>query len=298
MPWQQLIIEAPPETAGELAEWLEEQGASAVTLEDAADQPLYEPAPGTTPLWQHTRMAALFPEGEDLDALAARMQAELEAAGSLNWQVTELEDADWERSWMDRFEPMRFGERMWVVPSWLGAPEPDAVNIVLDPGLAFGTGTHATTALCLEWLDGRDLHGREVIDYGCGSGVLAVAAALLGAEQVWATDIEEQALTATDANAEKNGVGSHIHTLAPEAVPEITVDLMLANILAGPLTELAPYLSARVRAGGQIVLSGILEEQAEQVRAAYSPWFDLGPAAVQDGWVRLDGTRKSDRLAG
>lgn len=298
MPWQQLIIEAPPETASDLAEWLEEQGASAVTLEDAADQPLYEPEPGTTPLWQQTRMVALFPEEEDVDALAARLQAEREEAGAINWQVAHLEDDDWERAWMDRFEPMRFGERLWVVPGWLEAPEPEAVNIVLDPGLAFGTGTHATTALCLEWLDGRDLHGQEVIDYGCGSGVLAVASVLLGAEEVWATDIEEQALTATMANAEKNGVANHIQTLPPDALPEITVDLMLANILAGPLVELAAGLAERVRPGGHIVLSGILEEQAEQVRAAYSPWFEIGPPTVKDGWVRLDGPRKPDGVDG
>lgn len=194
---------------------------------------------------------------------------------------------------MDDFRPMRFGQRLWICPSWDEPPAGDAISILLDPGLAFGTGTHPTTALCLEWLDAHPPAGLEVIDYGSGSGILAVAALKLGAARVTAVDIDPQALTATRDNAARNGVDdARLHVDYPEALGETTADLVLANILAGPLVELAPAMAGRVRPGGAIVLSGILREQADTVRQAYTAWFDMDPPAFREDWTRLTGRRR------
>ncbi len=209
--------------------------------------------------------------------------------------VEEIADQDWERSWMDNFQPMRFGRRLWIVPSWHAAPEPDAVNLLLDPGLAFGTGTHPTTALCLEWLDGQELAGRQVLDFGCGSGILAIAALLLGAERAVGTDIDPQALEASRDNASRNGIEpARFPVYLPADLPQRQADVLVANILAGPLVSLAPQLTGLVRPGGLLALSGILAEQAEEVRAAYSAHFDLDPTAEREGWIRISGRRRAD----
>jgi ribosomal protein L11 methyltransferase len=292
MPWLQLIFETDEANAPALAELLSEQGAVAVTLEDDADQPLYEPPPGATPLWQATRVVALFEADHDIPAAVAAVTAGWAPRELPAWRLEQLEDRDWSREWMDTYKPMRFGERLWIVPSWTEAPEPTAVNILLDPGLAFGTGTHPTTRLCLEWLDSHSTAQRQVIDYGCGSGILAIAAALLGAQHVWAVDNDPQALTATRDNAGRNAVTPLIATALPEALPPCRSDVLIANILAGPLVSLAPRFADLVRPGGDIVLSGILPDQAQQVRDAYLPWFDMDPAVEHDGWVRLEGRRK------
>lgn len=193
---------------------------------------------------------------------------------------------------MDNFHPMRFGQRLWIVPSWHAAPEPDAVNLLLDPGLAFGTGTHPTTALCLEWLDGQHLDNCSVLDFGCGSGILAIAAKLLGAQQLTCTDIDVQALEATRDNASRNGIAAaDIPVYLPEDMPQQEFDVVLANILAGPLVALAPQLIGHTRSGGRIALSGILAEQAQEVRDAYSAAFTLDPTAEKDGWVCISGVR-------
>lgn len=293
MPWLQLIFETDEDNAPALAELLSAQGAAAVTLEDDADQPLYEPPPGATPLWQATRVVALFEADHDIPATVAALGAAWAPRPLPAWRLEQLEDRDWTRAWIDNFQPMRFGRRLWIVPSWTKAPEPDAVNILLDPGLAFGTGTHPTTRLCLEWLDAQTGVARRVIDYGCGSGILAIAAALLGAEEVWAVDNDPQALIATRDNAARNSVATQVHTVLPEALPARQGELLIANILAGPLIELAPRFAALVRPGGELVLSGILPEQAQEVAAAYQEWFDMAPAREHEGWVRLDGRRKS-----
>lgn len=194
---------------------------------------------------------------------------------------------------MDNFQPMRFGQRLWIVPSWHAAPEPDAVNLLLDPGLAFGTGTHPTTALCLEWLDAQQLQGRQVLDFGCGSGILAIAALLLGAEQAVGTDIDIQAIEASRDNAGRNGIDpARFPLYLPEQLPDGQADVVVANILAGPLVELAGQIGERVKPGGLLALSGILVEQAEEVRAAYADKFDLDPTAEKDGWVRITGIRR------
>jgi len=225
-------------------------------------------------------------------AITSALAAQLEVDELPPWRVSPLEDKDWEREWMDSFQPMRFGEHLWIVPSWHAAPDDDAVNILLDPGLAFGTGTHPTTALCLQWLDKHGADHPEVIDYGCGSGILAVAALKLGAGHVWAVDNDPQALIASRDNAAKNAVTERIDTVAPARLPEQPVRLLLANILAQPLMELAEKFARLVEPGGHIVLSGILEHQAEGISRHYTQWFDMAPAAQQEEWIRLSGRRR------
>lgn len=292
MPWLQFIIEATPADAEAMADALGELGAAAVTLEDGADQPLYEPPPGSTPLWSATRVVGLFAADHDMQAVAAQLADRLAMEPLPPWRVSPLEDKDWEREWMDRFQPMRFGQRLWIVPSWHATPDNEAVNILLDPGLAFGTGTHPTTALCLEWLDAHGAAHDVVIDYGSGSGILAIAALKLGAGRVWAVDNDPQALIASHDNARKNGIEDRLDAIAPGALPDITTPLLLANILAQPLMTLAETLASHVQSGGQIVLSGILVGQAEAVVRCYQPWFDMAPAVLREDWVRLSGTRR------
>jgi len=292
MPWLQVRLAITPHQAAVLEDQLLELGAVSVTFMDAEDQPIFEPDLGTTPLWTHTHLLALFEDGTDADAVLAQLK--LQRGGELpEYQVERIEDQDWERSWMDNFHPMRFGRRLWIVPSWHEAPEPDAVNLLLDPGLAFGTGTHPTTALCLEWLDGQELSGCRVLDFGCGSGILGIAALLLGAESALGTDIDPQALEASLDNAGRNGLPADAFPVyLPADLPPQPADVVVANILAGPLVQLAPTITDLVKSGGRLALSGILAEQAEEVRAAYADAFDLDPTAEKDGWVRISGVRR------
>lgn len=292
MPWVQVRLAITPEQAPTYEDALLEVGAVSVTFMDAEDQPIFEPDLGTTPLWTHTHLLALFEDGTDEAALLAHLQ--LLTGGELpQHQVEIVEDQDWERSWMDNFKPMRFGRRLWIVPSWHEAPEPEAVNLLLDPGLAFGTGTHPTTALCLQWLDSQDLKDCNVLDFGCGSGILAIAALLLGARHAVGTDIDIQALEASRDNAGRNGIADELFPLyLPEQLPQVEADVLVANILAGPLVALAPQLSGLVKSGGRLALSGILAEQGEEVAAAYAQDFDLDPIATLDGWVRITGRRR------
>ncbi|MCP1646361.1 ribosomal protein L11 methyltransferase [Pseudomonas citronellolis] len=292
MPWVQVRLAITPEQAPTYEDALLEVGAVSVTFMDAEDQPIFEPDLGTTPLWTHTHLLALFEDGTDEAALLAHLQ--LLTGGELpQHQVEVVEDQDWERSWMDNFKPMRFGRRLWIVPSWHEAPEPEAVNLLLDPGLAFGTGTHPTTALCLEWLDGQELAGDTVLDFGCGSGILAIAALLLGAKQALGTDIDPQALEASRDNATRNGIDPALFPVyLPADLPAGQADVVVANILAGPLVSLAGQLTSLVKPGGRLALSGILAEQAEEVRAAYADAFELEPTAEREGWVRISGRRR------
>lgn len=292
MPWLQVRLAITPEQAETYEDALLEVGAVSVTFMDAEDQPIFEPDLGTTPLWSNTHLLALFEADTDETALLAHLQ--LLCGGALpEHHVERIEDQDWERSWMDGFQPMRFGQRLWIVPSWHAAPEPDAVNLLLDPGLAFGTGTHPTTALCLEWLDSQKLDNCSVIDFGCGSGILAIAALLLGAPQAVGTDIDPQALEASRDNASRNGIDpTRFPVYLPADMPQQPADVVVANILAGPLVSLAPQITELVKGGGRLALSGILAEQAEEVRAAYAGAFDLDPTAVKDGWVRISGVKR------
>jgi ribosomal protein L11 methyltransferase len=292
MSWIQLLFDTGANDAPRLADALEALGAEAVSFFDAEDQPLYEPPLGTTPLWNRTRVSGLFQAGVDMDTVLAELARRIAPQPLPVYRLEPLADRDWIRAWMDSFKPMRFGERLWIVPSWYEPPDAAGVNILLDPGLAFGTGTHPTTRLCLEWLDAHAPAGQQVIDYGCGSGILAIAAALLGARSVWATDNDPQALIATDDNAQRNQVSARIRATLPGDAPAAPADLLLANILAGPLISLAPRFATLLRSGGSLVLSGILAEQAEEVRAAYLEQFVMDAPQVLDGWVRLTGARR------
>ena len=292
MPWLQLELEASPDNAEQLSELLSAAGAAAVTMQDAADQPLFEPPPGTTPLWNATRVAGLFEADTDITAVLAQLQQQLDPAPLPAWHLNPLEDRDWVRAWMDNFQPMRFGEHLWICPTGYSPPEPQAVNILLDPGLAFGTGTHPTTAMCLRWLDAHPPQDLAVIDYGCGSGILAIAACKLGARHASGVDTDPQALLAINDNAEKNQVSACIDAYLPANFLSPPVPLLLANILAGPLQDLAPRLSELVEPGGHIVLSGILAEQAERVMQQYQANFDIQLVDQQEDWVCLAGRRR------
>ena len=291
MPWLQLKLDTTPDQTDRISDLLSELGATAVTFEDAKDQPLFEPDPGETKLWNSTRVVGLFEADQEMEPIIEELQAQLGDAIQ-HLHVDPLEDKDWERAWMESFKPIRCGKRLWICPSWHTPEQEDAVNVMLDPGLAFGTGTHPTTWLCLEWLDAHPPVDKTAIDFGCGSGILAIAAALLGAKHVGATDHDPQAILATNDNAEKNHVSDRIDAALPKLFKSKPVDLMLANILANPLIELAPQLAALVKPGGEIVLSGILIDQAQAVSDRYQEWFDMAPMTTKEEWVRLDGIRR------
>lgn len=291
MPWQNLILTSPREQVDAIEARLLAAGALSVTVGDAGDVPVLEPAPGETPLWPENTLTALFGEDAELAPLGAALTAEFGLVYAP--RIEAVEDQDWERAWMDDFQPMRFGRHLWICPSWHSPPDPEAVNLILDPGLAFGTGTHPTTALCLEWLDANQPEGALALDYGCGSGILSLAALKLGARHVWAVDIDPQALLATQENAERNGISAgDLYPVSPGGLPPIEADLVIANILSGPLVELAPLLCSHLKPGGRLVLSGILAEQADAVRKAYDACIDRWENdALRDGWVRLAGHR-------
>ncbi len=293
MSWLQFRIDSTREQSAAIEDALLAAGACSVTLEDNADQAILEPAPGETPLWPKIRVTGLFTADTNTDLATVTATAHLgETLPNYHWEI--LEDRHWERAWMDDFKPMCFGRRLWICPSWKQPPEPQACNLMLDPGLAFGTGTHPTTALCLQWLDGHDVQGKTVIDYGCGSGVLAIAALLLGARSVIAVDNDPQALLATEENARRNGIDpGKLQPFLPEQLPaDSHAELMLANILAGPLLELAPLLSRMTDSGGQLVLSGILANQASELSAHYQHWFSMDAAEFDQDWTRLTGIRR------
>ena len=291
MAWLQLIIPTNETEADQLSDALMDQGAVSVTLQDMQDQPMLEPAIGTTPMWSQTRAVGLFDANQDLKQVILNLEQQLRKKIP-DWKGEQLEDKDWVRAWMDDFKPMQFGEKLWVVPSTFEPPQPEAANILLDPGLAFGTGTHPTTSMCLEWLDANPPVDKEVIDFGCGSGILAIGAILLGAKHAEAIDLDPQALIATIDNAEKNRVSHNIKTYLPNDFPNQSAPLLLANILASPLIELASYFADLTQANGDIVLSGILAEQAEDVLAAYQTNFDIQIWKQQGDWVCLAGTKK------
>ncbi|WP_404418148.1 50S ribosomal protein L11 methyltransferase [Marinospirillum sp.] len=298
MSWLQIKTLVSPEQAETLEDWLLEAGACAITLTDAEDNPVFEPIRGTTPLWQATCISGLYDGQQDAHAMQSRIQTRWEEVFPglpvPRLQLEILEEKDWIREWMDSFSPLQMGQRLWVVPSWHQPPEPDAVNLLLDPGLAFGTGTHPTTALCLGWLDAQKLEGQTLLDFGCGSGILGIAGLLLGASQAWGVDIDPQALQASSQNAERNGLAAEAFPVYyPDACPKLQVDVLVANILAGPLIDLASSLAQKVKPGGKMALSGILAHQAEEVAQAYRPWFDLEPFQQKDDWVRITGQRKT-----
>ena len=296
MTWQQLICHTTVEYQEVISTALEEAGAASVTFEDAVDQPILEPLPGETPLWDQLIITGLYPADDDLTSLLLQLELQRSAWGITDLKLERLEDRPWVREWMDNFHPMQFGKRLWVYPSWREVPEEatDAVKILLDPGLAFGTGNHPTTALCLEWLDGEDLAGKTVLDYGCGSGILAIAASKLGASAIVATDIDPQALEATQENARRNELpAGSIFTCLPEDVPSQQFDVVIANILSGPLVNLAPTILSYLKPTGRLALSGILADQGQTVAAAYEARLENLQITAQEDWLRLEGTARS-----
>jgi ribosomal protein L11 methyltransferase len=291
MDWHQISVVTNDLASESVAEALGVLGAVSVTFQDAADDPLYEPPPDEHPLWRQTRITALFENPADLGMIRRSLSADFPTIPLNHWHVEILQDRVWEREWIQYFKPTKFGDRLWVCPSHQRPPDPRAVNLLIDPGLAFGSGTHPTTALCLEWLSANDLVGRQVIDFGCGSGILAIAAVLLGAKSAVAVDIDPQALTSTAANARNNHVESRVHCRSPERAANETADIVLANILAKPLKELAPVLKKCVNPGGRLVISGLLHEQIDEIRKVYEPDFILSPPTIRDSWARLDGAK-------
>ncbi|MGA5656959.1 50S ribosomal protein L11 methyltransferase [Rahnella contaminans] len=294
MPWIQLKINTTGENAETLSDALIESGAVSVTFQDTHDNPVFEPLPGETLLWGDTDAIGLYDAETDMEEVVAMLENEPLLGKGFVHKIEQLEDKDWEREWMDNFHPMRFGERLWICPSWRDVPDPNAVNVMLDPGLAFGTGTHPTTAMCLQWLDSLDLTDKTVIDFGCGSGILAIAALKLGAKHVVGIDIDPQAIQASRDNAERNGVSERLSLYLPKDQPEnLSADVVVANILAGPLRELAPLISVLPVAGGHLGLSGILASQAQSVADAYRDRFELDAVAEKEEWCRITGIKKA-----
>ena len=299
MGWLQISINTTKNHAEIAEDCLFSAGAQTVTLTDAADQPILEPGPEETPVWNNVIITGLFSLEENQQTLLDRIEQCLTGVDfSCDAQI--LEDQNWTRAWMDHFQAMQFGQRLWVCPLHMDPPEADAINLRLDPGLAFGTGTHPTTSLCLRWLDQNvlDSHNKQstLLDYGCGSGILAIAACMLGIDHADGVDIDPQALTATHDNAETNQVRDKIETFLPDNYQKqhagTQYDIVVANILSGPLAELASMLADHTKAGGDIVLSGILREQAEPLIETYSQFFNMDNPVFEEDWVLLHGAKK------
>lgn len=290
MAWIQIRLNSTNERAEAISDFLEELGSVSVTFMDSQDTPIFEPLPGETRLWGNTDVIALFDAETDMNPILTALQESQLLEQGFAYKIEQIEDKDWEREWMDNFHPMKFGKRLWICPTWREIPEPDAVNVMLDPGLAFGTGTHPTTALCLEWLDSLDLEGKTVIDFGCGSGILAIAALKLGAKSAVGIDIDPQAILASRNNAEANGVADRLQLFLSDDKPaDLKADVVVANILAGPLKELYPVISQLSKAQGDLGLSGILATQAQSVCDAYAQTFELDPVVEREEWCRITG---------
>jgi ribosomal protein L11 methyltransferase len=297
MPWIQAILEVPSDQVSELEDLLMAIGAQAVTMGDATDQPIYEPKIGTTPLWSKVTLVALFDAEQPLEfqirQLAELYKTEYEQDFP-NYKIELVEDKDWVREWMDTFKPMPFGKRLWICPSWLEPEDPDAINLNLDPGLAFGTGTHPTTAMCLKWLDSADVEGKNIFDFGCGSGILGIAAMLLGGKSLVGIDIDPQAISASYDNSERNALDKDMISFhLPEDAPKVKTEIVLANILAGPLVELKDSILSYLLPDGLLVLSGILASQAQDVAKAYEDECNIISIEEDDGWVRIYAQRKA-----
>ena len=292
MTWRQLSLSCRAAELEQVEDLLMELGALSISLSDAADEPIYEPLPGDSPVWSESIVTATFGEDCDHESLAQQLASGLPR--HLADRVTSggFDDEDWVQAYRRHFGPLQLADDLWIVPSWTSPPDPGATIIRLDPGLAFGTGSHPTTALCLAWMATQNLDGLDVIDFGCGSGILAIAAIKLGARRVQAIDIDEQALTACESNMEMNAISpARIRTGLPTEIDTDAADLLLANILAGPLQELAGRFAELVKPGGKILLSGILLSQLDDIQSVYGQYFDLDPASTREDWVCISGRR-------
>ncbi|MBV1875726.1 MAG: 50S ribosomal protein L11 methyltransferase [Cycloclasticus sp.] len=292
MAWQQLTIATTRELTATVETLLENLGALSVTMMDSADQPIYEPPLNSTPLWQHVSVTGLFEEQHDFSGVEQYFKQHIDDQNSWSLSLERLEDQVWERVWLESFQPIKFGNNFWVCSTEHEVPDPDAILLRLDPGLAFGTGTHPTTALCLDWLANHQLEKSNIIDFGCGSGILAIAGLLLGAKSAIGIDIDPQALIATTSNAEQNNVLDKIHVYGAEQYPSSPQAIVVANILAEPLISLSNNISALVKPRGHLLLSGILSEQVEQVTSAYQDAFIFCPAVIRDNWACLHAVKK------
>ena len=297
MPWLSLVVDSDAEHAEALSEALLELGALSVDLLDAdagaPDEQVIFGEPGESPpgVWQHNRVSALFNSNTDVGAILHKASADVGLKQLPEHRIETLADNDWVRLTQSQFEPIPISSRLWIVPTWHTPSDPNAINIVLDPGLAFGTGSHPTTRLCLRWLDDNLQGGESMLDYGCGSGILAIAAIKLGAARAVGVDVDLQAVIASRDNAIANKVENAWFYL-PDDAPHSSYDLVVANILTNPLRILAPLLAKATRTGGQIVLSGILEEQAQDVMNIYQQWFDLNAPIFEGGWSCLSGRKR------
>ena len=291
MSWLELSVHVSRQNAPLVESLLQNEPVLALTLTDDADNPVLEPGVGETPLWPSVCVTALFSGDTPVDTLTRILSLVPGVERPQHVSFRKFEDQQWERLWMDRFKPMCFGKGLWIVPADQDVPAGATHVLKLEPGLAFGTGTHPTTRLCLHWMDGHDFQGQTVVDYGCGSGVLGIVAAIKGAAKVICVDNDPQAMLATGENAARNDVAAQIHTLMPAQFKAVQAEVVLANILAEPLIDLAPVLLATLRPGGSLVLSGILEEQAEEVAKTYRSLIDHLTITADDGWVRLHGRK-------
>ena len=297
MSWLELSVRVSRQNAPLVESLLQNEPVLALTLTDDADDPVLEPGVGETPLWPSVCVTALFDGDTPVEPLTRMLSLVPGVDRPQQVNFRNFEDQQWERVWLDRFKPMQFGQGLWIVPGNRDAPPGASCVLRLDPGLAFGTGSHPTTRLCLQWMDGHDFRGQTVVDFGCGSGVLGIAAAIKGAAKVICVDNDPQALVATRDNATRNNVADKTHALMPAQFKPVQADVLLANILAGPLLDLAPVLLASLRVGGSMVLSGILEEQAEEVADAYRLYMDHLKVTADDGWVRLHGQKSEPCLS-
>jgi ribosomal protein L11 methyltransferase len=291
MAWIQITFHVRAEHAPAIADALSDLNALAVTLVDAEDNPVYEPDPGAVDLWQRTKVIGLFGEDHDIKPIIRHIETRFPQQ-LLDHNIENIADENWVSKSLDQFQPLRCGDRLWIVPTWHTPPDPHAVNVMLNPGLAFGTGNHATTALCLEWLDANPPAGQTVLDFGCGSGILAIAALKLGAERVLVVDHDPQAIEATLANAAENQLQDRIAIVSADDIQEASIDTLLANILAGPIISLAPRFMPWLKVGSPAILSGILSEQGNQVTQTYQPWFTITNVVERDNWLRIDTRRK------
>lgn len=295
MIWKEITLPTSSANIEHIEDTLLELGACSVTIKDAEDQPILEPAVGEIPLWDKMLITALFTQEHNLNNIEKEIHSLFESVDHKAITTREFKDQDWERSWMDDFHPMRFGKRLWICPSWQNPPDKNAVNVILDPGLAFGTGTHQTTSLCLEWLDKHINDTDLVIDYGCGSGILAIAALKLGAKQAVGIDNDPQAIIASKNNSDKNKISRDQFKvyLPHEQQNDLTADVLVANILAKPLMTLAPNICNSIKINGKFALSGILREQADEVANVYSAYCNIDKIIHRDDWVLISGTKKS-----
>lgn len=293
MQWQEIKLSCHKRHLEIIEDFLLEQGACSVTYQDAQDQPILEPGVNETPLWDEVVLVGLFTEEIDIAPIVSLCNQHFSSMMTETIRSRTFADQDWVRAWMDDFKPMQFGDRLWICPSWQSPPDAHAVNIMLDPGLAFGTGTHPTTSMCLKWLDRHITSDETLIDFGCGSGILAIAARKLGAQHVIGIDNDPQAIMASQSNAEKNDIVDGFELYLPQDTPQdLKADIVIANILAGILIMLSQDIAAKVNQGGKVVLSGILADQVDDIITTFHQWFDMDTPYLEDDWALITGTKR------